>query len=223
MAADAAEPGIYNRCQGSRGFFKNTLIFLAPTEAQHRSGSIESHVRLVKTMLRSSMRRIKKQPLHPFGSIFQLDLILTKISGLLNSRPIFSSKSGLTTITDVLHPRMSSAKSFDIFEDDLLAKDEVFKNIWQIFVEELVAGNLSKPGKTSFQEDPSIKIGSVVMILFPSRNIWKYGKVEEIISRYRYKVQLKHGKNFQGHQVIDRANIIVLFTPKQTMNEAENV
>ena len=165
-------------------------------------------------MLRSSMRRIKKQPLHPFGSIFQLDLILTKIAGLLNSRPIFSSKSGLTTITDVLHPRMSSAKNFDIFEDDLLAKDEVFKNIWQIFVEKLVAGNLSKPGKASFQEDPSIKIGSVVMILFPSRNIWKYGKVEEIISKYRYKVQLKHGKNYQGHQVIDRANIIVLFTPK---------
>ena len=125
-------------------------------------------------MLRSSMRRIKKQPLHPFGSIFQLDLILTKISGLLNSRPIFSSKSGLTTITDVLHPRMSSAKSFDIFEDDLLAKDEVIKTIWQIFVEELVAGNLSKPGKTSFQEDPSIKLNSVVMILYPSRNIWKY-------------------------------------------------
>ena len=114
VASDDAEPGIYNWCAGSRGFFKDTLIFLAPTEAQHRSGSIESHIRLVKSMLRSSMRRIRKQPLHPFGSIFQLDLILTKIAGLLNLPPIFSSKTGLTTITDVLQPRMSTAKNFDI-------------------------------------------------------------------------------------------------------------
>ena len=141
------------------------------------------------------------------------------ILGLLNSRPIFSNKSELITISDVLHPRISSAKSFDIFEDDLLAKDAVFKQIWTFFVEELVAGNLSKPGKTSFQKDPSITIGSLVMILFPSRNIWKYGKIEEIISKYRDKGQLKNGKTFQGHQVIDRANIIVLFTPKQTMNQ----
>ena len=116
------------------------------------------------------MRRIKKQPLHPFGSIFELDLILTKIAGLLNSRPIFANESGLVTISDVLHPRISSAENFDIFEDDLLAKDTVFKQIWTIFVEELVAGNLTKPGKRSFQEDPSNKIGSIVMILFPSRN-----------------------------------------------------
>ena len=166
------------------------------------------------------MRRIKKQPLHPFGSIFQLDLILSKISGLLNSRPIFSNESGLVTISDVLHPRMSSAKSFDIFEDDLLTKDAVFKQIWQIFVEELVSGNLTKPGKTSFQDDPSIKIGSIVMCLFPSRNVWKYGRVEKMISKYRYQVQLKYGRSFQGHQVIDRANIIVLFTPKSN-NESK--
>ena len=165
-------------------------------------------------MLRSSMRRIRKQPQHPIGSIFELDLILTKIAGLLNSHPIFSSKTGLTTITDVLQPRMSTAKNFDIHEEDLIAKDELFKKVWQIFTEELVAGNLSKPGKTSFTEDPSIKLNSVVMILYPSRNIWKYGRVEAIISKYRYKVQLKHGKKYQGHQIIDRANLIVLFTPE---------
>ena len=160
------------------------------------------------------MRRIKKQPLHPFGSIFELDLILTKIAGLLNSRPIFANESGLVTISDVLHPRMSSAENFDIFEDDLLAKDTVFKQIWTIFVEELVAGNLTKPGKRSFQEDPSIKIGSIVMILFLSRNVWKYGKILKMVSKYRFEVLLKYGKSFRGHQVIDRANIIVLFTPK---------
>ena len=54
------------------------------------------------------------------------------------------------------------------------------------------------------------------MILFPSRNVWKYGRVEKMISKYCYEVQLKYGRSFQGHQVIDRANIIVLFTPKQT-------
>ena len=117
------------------------------------------------------MRRIKKQPLHPFGSIFELDLILTKIAGLLNSRPIFANETGLVSISDVLHPRISSAEQFDVFEDDLLQKDTVFKQIWTIFCEELVAGNLTKPGKRSFQEDPSIKVGSVVMILFPSRNV----------------------------------------------------
>ena len=219
VASDDAEPGIYNWCAGSRGFFKDTLIFLAPTEAQHRSGSIESHIRLVKSMLRSSMRRIRKQPLHPFGSIFELDLVLSKIAGLLNSRPIFSSKTGLTTISDVLQPRMSTAESFDIHEEDLTAKDELFKKVWQIFTEELVAGNLSKPGKISFTEDPSIKLNSVVMILYPSRNIWKYGRIEAIISKYRYKVQLKYGKKYQGYQIIDRSNLIVLFTPENNINQ----
>ena len=122
MATAAAEPGIYDWCQGARGWLRNTLIYLAPTESQHRSGTIESHIKLIKTMLRSAMRRIKKQPLHPFGSIFELDLILTKIAGLLNSRPIFANAEGLVTISDVLHPRISSAEQFDIFEDNELAK-----------------------------------------------------------------------------------------------------
>ena len=113
---------------------------------------------------------------------------------------------------------MSTAKSFDILEDDLLTKDAVFKQIYQIFVEELVSGNLTKPGKTSFQDYPTIKLGSIVMILFPSRNVWKYGRVEKMISKYRYEVQLKLGRSFQGHQVIDRSNLIVLFTPQQTKN-----
>ena len=113
---------------------------------------------------------------------------------------------------------MSTAKNFDIFEDDIVTKDAVFKQIWQIFVEELVSGNLTKPGKTSFQDDPTIKLGSIVMILFPSRNVWKYGRVEKMVSRYRYKVQLKHGRTLQGHQVIDRSNLIVLFTPQQAKN-----
>ena len=80
VTPEISEPGIYDWASGAKGFFKDTLIFLAPTESQHRSGSIESHVKLVKKMLRSSMRRIKKQPLHPFGSIFQLDLILSKLA-----------------------------------------------------------------------------------------------------------------------------------------------
>ena len=164
------------------------------------------------------MRRIKKQSLHPFSSIFQLDLILSKITGLLNSRPIFSSDSGLYTIADILQPRMSTAKNYDIFEDDIVKKDALFKQIFQIFVEELISGNLSKPGKTSFTDDPTIRIGSVVMILFPSRHLWKYGRVEKQISMYRYQVQLKLGRTYQGHQVVDRCNIIVLFTPPPTKN-----
>ena len=225
LALEQSEPGIYDWASGARGFFKDTLIFLAPTEAQHRSGCIESHVKLMKNMLRSSMRRIRKQSLHPFSSIFQLDLILSKITGLLNSRPIFSSDSGLYTIADILQPRMSTATSYDILEDDIVTKDAVFKQVFQVFKEELISGNLSKPGKTSFTDDPTIKIGSVVMILFPSRNLWKYGRVEKMISMYRYQVQLKLGRTYQGHQVVDRCNIIVLFTPpptKKSQNEEMN-
>ena len=170
-------------------------------------------------MLRSSMRRIRKQSLHPFKSIFQLSLIMSKITGILNSRPIFSSDSGLYTIADLLQPRMSSATSYDILEDDIVTKDEVFKQVFQVFKEELISGNLSKPGKTSFTADPTIKIGSVCMILFPSRNLWKYGRVEKQISMYRYQVQLKLGRTFQGHQVVDRCNIIVLFNPPQTKKQ----
>ena len=152
-----------------------------------------------------------------------MDLILTKIAGLLNSRPIFANATGLVSISDVLHPRISSAEQFDMFEDDLLQKDAVFKQIWSIFCEELIAGQLSKPGKKSFQEDPSIEVGSVIMVLFPSRNLWKYGKVLRAVSRYCFEILLKYGRSYRGHQVIDRCKIIVLFKPKNNESQKEEV
>merc|ERR1712002_230672 len=42
LALEQSEPGIYDWASGARGFFKDTLIFLALTEAQHRSGCIEA-------------------------------------------------------------------------------------------------------------------------------------------------------------------------------------
>ena len=108
---------------------KDTIVYLAPTESQHRSGTVESHIYQVKTMLRSSCRKIRKEPIHPFDSIFEVDLLLTKIAGLLNSRPIFATESGLLTISDVLHPRISSGEQFDILESDLLQKDAMFKQV----------------------------------------------------------------------------------------------
>ena len=210
-----AEPGIFNLCKGARGWLKDTLVYLAPTEAQHRSGTVESHIKMIKTMLRSSCRRIRKQPMHPFESIFDLDLLLVKIAGLLNSRPLFSNDTGLVSISDVLHPRISSAEQFDVMEDDLLMKDAMFKQVWEIFCEELVAGQLTKPGKKSHVEDPSIEPWSVVLLLYPSRNRWKYGKVTRLVSKYRYEVLMKYGKTYKGLQIVDRCNIVFLFKPAE--------
>ena len=86
-----------------------------------------------------------------------------------------------------------------------------------------MAGQLTKPGKKSFQEDPSIEVGSVVMVLYPSRNLWKYGKVLRVVSKYRFEILLKYGKSYRGHQVVDRCNIIVLFKPKNTESQKEEV
>ena len=165
-------------------------------------------------MLRSSARRIRKQPIHPFDSIFEVDLLLQKISGLLNSRPIFANDTGLVTISDILHPRISSGEAFDILENDLLVKDAMFKSVWNIFCEEVVAGALTKTGKKSHVKDPSLEVGSIVLVLFPSRNRWKYGKIIRVVSQYRYEVLLKYGKLFKGQQVIDRSNIVFLFKSK---------
>ena len=99
-------PGIFDWCTGAKGWLKNVLVYLAPTEAQHRSGTVESHIRQVKQMMRSSCRRIRKEPFHPFSSVFELDLLLVKICGLLNSRPIFANESGIVSIQDVLNPKI---------------------------------------------------------------------------------------------------------------------
>ena len=214
-----AEPGIFDWRQGAKGWLKDTLVYLAPTEAQHRSGTIESHIRQIKTMLRSSCRRIRKQPIHPFNSIFDLDLLLVKISGLLNSRPIFSSETGLLSISDVLHPKISSGDQFDVLENDLLQKDQMFKEVWEIFCEEIVAGQLTKTGKKSHTEDPTIKEGTVVLVLYPSRNRWRYGRVNRLVSRYRYEVLMKHGKTYKGLQIIDCCNLISLFLPKHEIQK----
>ena len=85
---NVALPEIFDWCTEAKGWLNGVLVYLAPTEAQHRSGTVESHIRQVKQMMRSSARRIRKEPFHPFSSVFELDLLLVKISGLLNSRPI---------------------------------------------------------------------------------------------------------------------------------------
>ena len=77
-----------------------------------------------------------------------------------------------------------------------------------------MAGELTKTGKKSHVEDPSLEVGSVVLVLYPSRNRWKYGKVIRVVSTYRYEILLKYGKSYKGQQVIDRCNIVFLFKPK---------
>ena len=121
----------------------------------------------------------------------------------------------------MLNPRISTGESFDILESDLLQKDAMFKQVWSIFCEEIVAGHLSKTGKRSHVEDPSLEVGSIVLILYPSRNCWKYGKILRVVSKYRYEILLKHGKSYRGQQVIDRCNIIFLFKPNETETQKE--
>ena len=53
-------------------------------------------------MMQSSVRKIRKESFHPFNSLFELDLLLIKIAGLLNSRPIWGNETGLVTIQDLL-------------------------------------------------------------------------------------------------------------------------
>ena len=208
-------PGIFDWCRGAKGWLKDVLVYLAPTEAQHRSGTIEAHIRQIKQMLRSSCRRIRKQPIHPFTSIFDLDLLLVKISGLLNSRPIFSNEKGILSISDVLHPKISTGDQFEVTDSDILLKDQMFKEVWEIFSEEIVCGNLTKPGKKSHTQDPAIPEGTIVLVLYPSRNRWKYGRITRLVSKYKYEIQMKYGQKFKGVQIIDRCNLVALFKPTQ--------
>ena len=76
----------------------------------------------------------------------------------------------------MLHPRISSGEQFDVLESDLLQKDQMFEQVWEIFCQEIVEGQLTKTGKKSHTEDPTIEEGSVVLVLYPSRNRWKYGR-----------------------------------------------
>ena len=38
---NVALPGIFDWCTEARGWLKGVLVYLAPTEAQHRSGTVE--------------------------------------------------------------------------------------------------------------------------------------------------------------------------------------
>ena len=216
-------PGIFDWCQGARGWLKNVLVFLAPTEAQHRSGVVESHIRQLKTMMRSSCRRIRKQPVHPFSSIFELDLLLTKICGLLNSRPIFASENNIISIADILHPRISNGEKFEVINSDIYKKDELFKGIWEIFSEEIISGQLTKCGKKAHTQNPAIPVGTIAMVIYPSRIKWRYGKIIKQVSGYRYEIKMQEGNNFKGIQVIDCCNIVVLFLPKDMKDKLNQV
>ena len=212
-------PGIFDWCTGAKGWLKNVLVYLAPTEAQHRSGVVESHIRQIKQMMRSSCRRIRKEPFHPFTSVFELDLLLVKICGLLNSRPIFASETGIVSIADILHPKISIGDTFEVTNSDILMKDELFKVVWQIFSEEVICGQLTKCGKKAYTQSPIIREGTIVLVIYPSRNKWKYGKIIRPVSNYRYEVKMQEGHAFKGIQVIDRCNLVALFLPKDTQKE----
>ena len=98
-------------------------------------------------------------------------------------------------------------------------KDELFKVVWQIFSEEVICGQLTKCGKKAYTQSPIIREGTIVLVIYPSRNKWKYGKIIRPVSNYRYEVKMQEGHAFKGIQVIDRCNLVALFLPKDTQKE----
>ena len=103
---------------------------------------------------------------------------------------------------------------FEVMESDILIKDEMFKVVWQIFSEEVICGQLTKCGKKAYTQDPAIPEGTIVLVIYPSRNRWRYGKIIRMVSKYRYEVKMKEGHAFKGIQIIDRCNLVALFLPK---------
>ena len=88
-------------------------------------------------MMRSSARRIRKESFHPFSSLFELDLLLVKISGLLNSRPIWGNETGLVTIQDLLNSKITVGEKLTVSHNDLLVKNNIYKVAFAIFSEEV--------------------------------------------------------------------------------------
>ena len=116
------------------------MVYLAPTEGQNRYGTVESHMRQVKCMMRSSSRKIRKESFHPFNSLFELDLLLTKIASLLNSRPIWGSEKGLITIQDLLTPRITNEEELVISQNDLVTKNDMYRAAFNILVTRWLTG-----------------------------------------------------------------------------------
>ena len=114
----------------------------------------------------------------------------------------------------MLHPKISTGDQFEVTESDILQKDQTFKVIWEIFSEEMICGELTKPGKKSHTQDPTIQEGTIVLMLYPSQNRWKYGRVNRLVTKYKYEIQMKHGQKLKSVQIIDRCNLVALFLPK---------
>ena len=104
---------------------------------------------------------------------------------------------------------------FEVKDSDILIKDEMFKVVWQIFSEEVICGQLTKCGKKAYTQDPAIPEGTIVLVIYPSRNRWKYRRINRLVSKYRYEVKMKEGDNFKGVQIIDRCNLVALFLPNK--------
>ena len=84
-------------------------------------------------MMQISVRKIRKESFHPFNSLFELDLLLTKIASLLNCRPIWDSETGLVTIHDLLTPRITNGEELVMSQNDLVTKNDMYRAAFNIF------------------------------------------------------------------------------------------
>ena len=72
-AADLPESGDLSEIiTSAQKKFKKILWVLAPTESQHYNGRIEAYNKLIKRLMRSQLRMIRKQQFIMFESIFEL-------------------------------------------------------------------------------------------------------------------------------------------------------
>ena len=162
---------------------------LAPTESQHYNGRVEAHNKLIKRLMRSQLRMIRKQTISLFDSIFELKKLFSKIVGLLNERPILSDNNSLITVKDLMYPSThDSATDFKHFSEQV---DKNFDNFITLFEQEITLGSFQQFGGKAKNRLIKFEKHDFVMIKYPSiPGHYKYGIIDCALSNHRYKVNI---------------------------------
>ena len=194
--------------------FKTIQWVLAPTESQHYNGRGEAHNKLIKRLMRSQLRMIRKQTISLFDSIFELKKLFSKIVGLLNERPILSDNNSLITVKDLMYPSTNdSATDFKHFSEQV---DKNFDNFITLFEQEITLGSFQQFGGKAKNRLIKFEKHDFVMIKYPSiPGHYKYGIIDCALSNHRYKVNIvtrrkKDGSGPVGPVIIDVNNLVLL-------------
>ena len=214
-AAELPESGdLAELIKSARQKFKKIQWVLAPTESQHYNGRVEAHNKLIKRLLRSQLRMIRKQPIGLFESIFELKKLFSKIVGLLNERPILSENNVLITVKDLMYPMTNdSTSNIKEFSDDV---NENFDKFVTLFEQEITLGSFQRFGGKAANKLIKLEPKDFCMIKYPSMpGHYKYGIVEKQLSNHRYTVNIvtkrsKDGSGPVGPVTVDVQNLVLL-------------